>query len=376
MAADTGSIITYWGGLCLSLFICAGAQKAEVTSQKKKLIWAALIALPLSLIAGLRYGVGTDYFPYLNKFYTYMQEPFTQCFHVSEPGFFLLVKILLTLGFNQFWVFGMIEFITLFLVSYCLLEKKEQLSIPLGFFIYYLLFYHISLNIMRQCLAVSILLFGIVKLQRDQWKPYIVCFLIAATIHTSAYLGIYFLIIYFIDQKRKTAIMASSGDWWVISVKQLIYYTVIFLSPLFLTSVVNTILKFSAFEKYRHYMHTDRAGFGNEWIINTILLFVPIFVMYWGEIRKNWELRMLTDFMLLHVPLMCFSSMGNWTSRLLLYTQALLVLYLPGLAHNDKKTSNKYLFLGYFLILIIIEYVVKILIRNYSETFPYYSIFG
>jgi len=109
----------------------------------------------LTVVAGFRYGVGTDYFHYVDYFY--------QGFLANaEPGFLYLSVGLAELGFNSQALFVVISTLTMFFlyngIAYFL--KNDYTNKPVFYFIMIIFFYFPSFNVIRQILASSIILYA------------------------------------------------------------------------------------------------------------------------------------------------------------------------------------------------------------------------
>ena len=67
---------------------------------------------------------------------------------------------------------------------------RDKLSVPLAMLVYYFLFYNITLNILRQSLALAIMTAAIANLAKNRNKQFFVLWLIASLTHSSALLTI------------------------------------------------------------------------------------------------------------------------------------------------------------------------------------------
>ena len=149
-----------------------------------------LSALPLFLIAALRYGVGTDYF------YTYV--PYFNLLEAGidpkdkEPLFKLLNHIIIFFNGSSQWVFVFCGLMFTYL-SYSQIFKDSPypwLSILL---LLGMTYYFISLNAVRQMIGASILLYSIRFIESKSLKKFLLCVLAAAGFHYSCSL---FIVVY------------------------------------------------------------------------------------------------------------------------------------------------------------------------------------
>lgn len=132
------------------------------------------------LVSALRYNVGTDYPNYIYIFDNlYLYE-----FGVLEPLYYWLNQGIMLLGIDKQWLFVITSFISTFFIY-----KTASYYNQKGWFIlFYLLFlYFISLSIVRQLTAVSIMIYGIHHLLNNNNRKFILSMLFAAGFHYSAF---------------------------------------------------------------------------------------------------------------------------------------------------------------------------------------------
>mgnify|MGYP003290633642 CR=1 FL=1 len=163
--------IVYFG----LLFIMVGLGKLSCKISKKRINgeiknvvnkknwkYCLLAVFIFSVVMGLRYGVGVDFFTYgyaYDLFLKYGLGGYTE-YSTFEPGFSLLMMVLAVMKMPAPVFYGVVAFLQLFFLS--LILKKQKFLIP------YLFFAFISTglildyaNIMRQALAISIGLYSI-----------------------------------------------------------------------------------------------------------------------------------------------------------------------------------------------------------------------
>ena len=148
--------------------------------------------LLLSIILGLRYGVGVDYFSYEQMYesqkwssiydgnieYIFSTIYFI-CFHLGTP--YHVVQILLNLIF--------------FFFIYKTFEKRRLIFPWVIIFIFFTGFLFQYLNIQRQAIAFSILLYSLQFIEKRHLLNFLLCIVFASGFHYSALL---FLPIYYI----------------------------------------------------------------------------------------------------------------------------------------------------------------------------------
>lgn len=156
-------------------------------NKESRIISLIMLSLIFSLVFGMRWEFGTDYPSYLRIFIQNDTE-----IYKSEWLFKFINDTFYDLKIHYWVYFGVIAFIQVFLLFYSL-KKEAYLWVFLILSLFGGLFFFDWMNGMRQELASCIMLFGtnfIIK--RDPLK-YLICIIIAAGFHVSAFL---FLIVY------------------------------------------------------------------------------------------------------------------------------------------------------------------------------------
>ncbi len=169
-------------------------------NQRRRTFFAFIItsvglAIP-SLIAGWR-GCGTDTIEYLRAYRWITDTDWDKLFEsrtlFDESGHLFLTKLLTYSEHIRlyFLVYGFLTVYPVYLVSL----KFNKTNIALVMFVFYLGFFVTSLNIMRQYLALSLVVFSLPFVFEKRFKPFILCVLLASMFHLSALISIpiYFL---------------------------------------------------------------------------------------------------------------------------------------------------------------------------------------
>ena len=141
--------------------------KVEEKTDNKLLIFvskAVAILFP-AIIAGIRYDVGTDYKgvyePLFEEILSGKQE-----FRLRsiEVGYILLNKLVIWLGGNFNFLMFLTSLITIVPIYLGLQHYKDKINTTFAFFLFMLLFYQKSFNLVRQMMAVAIVFFGFIYL--------------------------------------------------------------------------------------------------------------------------------------------------------------------------------------------------------------------
>lgn len=193
---------------------------SKVHNKRIKKFMFLLVIFPFWFISAFRYDVGTDYFNTYVKYYEHTKlgwKPYR-----TEPLFQLLNNVLVRLNCNVVWLFIITSFIFLFFVFLIIFKYSKNYIVSIIVFFVSSIFFN-SLNNVRQYLALSIALYGV--LNNNKIKK-IIFIIVASMIHLSACL---LIIIVFIKQfklnKRRYGIISILMAILSPFVCVFIYYT-------------------------------------------------------------------------------------------------------------------------------------------------------
>ncbi|MEC2159783.1 EpsG family protein [Virgibacillus halodenitrificans] len=161
------------------------------------IIFALLSFLALSILSGLRFDVGTDFFSY----YNYIDRISTVNIVNNEYGLWLLGLFIDSINApNQLFII-----VTSFLVVLLIfLPIKKESSYPeiSILLLFGLGFYFTSLNIVRQYLAIALIFYATIYYIKDRKKLFVLFVFIATLFHTTAVIAFSFLFLYKMRNSR------------------------------------------------------------------------------------------------------------------------------------------------------------------------------
>lgn len=156
-------------------------------ASKQNKWWAVVVALIIySIIFGLRYGVGVDFFGYLNIYEKFrlsggdilLREDF-------EEGFLFIIKQLGYRNIHYGWFFGIIAFLQIFLVFYSV--KKDKYIYPFLVITFFLGCSWLNFaNGLRQILVMCLFFVSLRYATNKQFIWYYLFLCLAVLFHTSA----------------------------------------------------------------------------------------------------------------------------------------------------------------------------------------------
>lgn len=150
-------------------------------------IWIYLMILIYSIVFGLRYGVGYDFFSYLNAYETLQKWWNNDIIDRFEIGFAAIMRLLTKLNCDSSVFFGVVAFLQLFFSILAFRHEKRLLQCII--FVFILGGTAITYaNGLRQVLAVGLWIFSVRYIVERRPVIHYAILLIAFTMHKSAIL--------------------------------------------------------------------------------------------------------------------------------------------------------------------------------------------
>ena len=356
-------------------------------SRFKKFLLLIAILIP-AIVAGMRADtIGTDVRTYIEplQYFAASSNKFSEYINYNgllfngeyllrfEKGYLSLIYLCSRIDKSLFLTFFVSEFIILGTLIIGLYEfnKKYPLSLCLGFFIFLTFFYNLSFNLSRQCIAIFILFFGFNFLIRNEWVKYIIAVLIAMLFHNSAFIGIFFLLIYyFLADKVK-----DKSNFFTNTELKVLIITVISLVVVLMPSLIKHIFSSTIFNTYLNYIPDSIHLSMRQLIIK--LPFLIIILMEWKNMEKNPLRYFFITIALLDILLSQFSGQSSFATvseygaRISWYTSAFYIYSVPNALNSDSNKNRKIILMLGLVIFLSIYWYYFTVILNYNDTFPY-----
>ena len=183
---------------------------------KNKKIYAYILSITavliLSAFAGIRdYNVGTDnsfyilpgYLQakrYVGDFSNYMKSDIYQL----EPLYLILSYITARFFHSPHIIMFVLSFLTNLFIYLGIIKLRNFYSVSFAWMAYCLLYFNISLNMMRQSVSIAIIFYVLSDIENKiSWKKTIFFFLFASLIHISGLIGFFFYIVRLLFTSRK-----------------------------------------------------------------------------------------------------------------------------------------------------------------------------
>ena len=334
-----------------------------------KFLFTVIAILLPSILAGLRdYSIGTDvelygniWFKnacYANDYFEYVQHAMLGSIGI---GYSTLNYIVAMFTDNAHWFYFILNLITNSFVYFGLRRNRDICSIPVGYIVYYFIFYGIFLNALRQSVAVVIVFWGFYYIRNNNLIKYILTVILASMFHSTALIAIVlYAIHWFVNMKNSSTrrsilivcLAAVSLEFWNIV----------------------TVLSKYGFISDRYSIYGNNLSSGGGFIIRIIFYGFFCFVLYFlANYSSNSLLE--NDFKIYNVISVLFSvlSARNAQSvRIVMYYDIFLIYYFSYILKNNLIVKrNKAGFKIIMIVLLILYWIVVFGIRKSDQIVPY-----
>lgn len=257
-----------------------------------------------------------------------------------ERGFLLLNKFM-----SFFWSTsrGYIV-LTSILMMWLLKRYVEQYSEDkiFSYILYIMLgYYGMSFNIIRQMLAVLVLLQSLEYIRNRNFKKFICIYLIAVMVH---YTAVVFIILYFI---------------YPIKINKLYIGICLFISIcnlLFASKLLTMLIKvFPRYENRYSAIMTSEEGYKL-----LIVYFLLVLSILFFKVQTQYKYKIFCHMILITLVLQSLSTGFALFVRVVVYFSISLIIIIPSLFFRDKNQKILEKIIFYTLILVFYCYVLKV----------------
>ena len=357
----------------ISCYSLVGLLLYNFEKQKNQKLVIFICIMILSLLAGFRdVSIGTDVRIYANGVYlaaskvSSVKQLIDFLFHSSLhtgneiESAYLFVSFIGSKVFKS--LFGPLFLTSLIInagVFMGLYRIKEHLSYNIAIMVYCFMFYQQTYNMMRQWMAMGVLIFGIRYIYDRKLIKYLITLLVAMLFHKSAFIGIsLYLIALYMEKPR---------NWWrQASVVAGVVLGVVFFQPIVLALTSSGILT----TKYLKYALGNSLSFFWKELAIRAPAIVLCAVLYkpmkkTDEHHAFWFIIMLIDAAIsqLHSIMDFATRIGGyfWVSRMIEMSMACKIGY------RIHRSLSKCLVMSY----VILYWFVMYIYFGFGDTYPY-----
>ncbi len=363
-----GTIIIYGTSFGLSILLCNLYQNKKSIKDNKKLykIFPFICIFPVVVIATVRYGVGTDYFTYVD-IYSDVASRFSISLifnYYQEPMNIIMYYLSSVLFGGSTGMFFLFSFITSYFIFKGIENFKSTLSMPFAFFIFFMTYYLISYNAMRQMVAVSIIFYAYKYIMQRNLKSYLLFIIIAMLFHSTSFIAVSFYFIFPTEKNKEAS-----------KIKSIIFYIFILISP-FIMEILTLIIfyiieKYGIYNKYANLINRQANVYYLLYII-PILLFILFFRN--KLLKINYKYEILIKMMFLQIPLQFIGNYIAFADRLSLYVSISQVVLIPIILFNIRNKEDKIIATTLMIIWYIFYHAFMFIVLGSNGVYPYQSI--
>lgn len=384
-----------WIYLIAFVLSCLLIKIATSTNDKRIFYLFSVIGILLPcVLAGVRADtIGTDVRVYVEpmveaaKQSTNIADFFTKRWYVSwrykspkdyEIGYTLIVYFI-TKVFNSLpTVLFVIHLIILVPLYEGLLYFKEKIPVWFGLLVFYLLYFNLSLNMMRQWIAMAILLYALRYLIKNDVKKYAVAVAIGLLFHISAIIGvmIYFIFRYTTRQQCVSQYYKIGNYVVDASINKAYVILIIGMFVLMGLNIVTLLARLVGLSDYIYYIS------GSIYFVpNQLLVRAPIAVLFLLNYRWVANQDELAPFWLSMIFLDLVSSqltsISAYSFRISTLFSEYVIISVPLMIASVPRKGGMRTLMRLILLCYLIFYwwYFYVYIGNHA-TVPYISIFN
>lgn len=354
--------VIYFGAVLLTTY---GFYSADNLRSGKKYIVSVLIAIGIPVfVAGFRYSVGSDYFPYINGFNLIKVGGQVRWSNV-EVGYVFLNTVLVRMGLPPQSIMFATSLLTMSFITKSLIDKRDEISLGYGALAFMLLFYLSTFNVIRLMIASSIFLYNIINIERRDLFRFVIFTFLAASFHTSA--------------------LVTFPVYWVFGIKDLennmvkniTIFAIVGLGIIFFNPILGAIIQVTNMNYYRQYI-----GFSGNPIsvaFNVLILYSPMVIpgcMLFNKLKDlNNSFHIYYSLTVIGVIIKVLSIFQqSYVDRISIYFLIPSIVLIPLYLKLFKKDNN-ILYSAAMIIYMIIYFVYTYFIIKDHGTVPYQWIF-
>lgn len=334
--------------------------------------WSFVALLIPCVLAGLRDpSIGTDVQVYLQQLFDLANRDISfsdyqmsswwngwkYCYPSDyELGFSFLVWSVTAITHSFPVLMFAIQAVTIIPVYLGLLRLNQEAPLWLGMAVYYFMYFNSTLNVMRQWIAMGILIFALGYLFKDKKIKYIFCVVAAMAFHTTALFGFAILALY-------VYLINCKG-----SIKRPLIVAIIAAGSLLFVPTFSSLIPLIGLGDYTVYL-------GRIYLLpNQLLLRAPALVLliyYW---RKGGNPGLACFFFGMLCFEMAFSQLASaepQSARIAYYFAIISIYYVPIIASAAKSQSTKLFIVSCVSMYCLIFWIYTYVISGASETVPY-----
>lgn len=326
--------------ICSSIFVSFSKDKGAVLVSK--CITFNLIFIP----AAFRYGIGADYFDYVDMFNGISNGNYEQI----ELGWRYLNLIVYKLGGSAQFLIALVAFLSLFFLFVEVEDEKWFIYAPICIVMIYMWMF----TTLRQMLAMSMVFCGVQRVKKNKYVYALILFFLSFFIHKSVVMYIpIFCFCFFIRFKPFTAVI--------------LYFITIVVTNFYFTSINNILFNLIGMGQYSNYLTSDWIDGTDPGMGRFIRYLVHSVMLFFFPVDNDKEKSALLTLFLLYCMIDCYSLNIQIINRV---SRGIIFLFMPLMWEVWKFKP-----LRQIRIFIYVVCFLLLFLRNYNGA-EYISIFN
>ena len=405
-------MVTYLAIIIISTALAFISKIVEERTKNKKLVILLDIIVVLfpSIIAGIRYNVGTDYAGvYKPIFDELVNGHLEERRRNIEIGYILINKLVIFLHGN----FNIVMFICSLITNSCiyagLKHYKDKINVPLGLFFFMVIFYQKSFNLVRQMMSIAIIFYGFkyLDIKNDEkmyenekykkkylekgkniekYKPrykhskeyikyfainyikYFICVIIATLFQRTS------LVMLIVPFVREIYVNPKP----VFQVLKVLSFVLLLAIILNFDTIGKLLSNIESLEYYALYFSKTKAsGLSIAYFIRILPVIVPFFFMI-KKTNQDKQMSLIFSMNIIGAILLLLGYLtSTYGERLALFFSIFQIVLFPYYIRNFK--NNKILFVLSIIALVSVNLAIwfyDYIYKKRDETVPYRTIFS
>lgn len=299
--------------------------------------------------------VGTDTANYIHGFNLIASQDFESIFSIVrwEIGYTLLNKLISLVSNNSQAIIIVTSFFILFFMIYAI--KKFSTNVVFSLYLFITLYYYFaSFNLIRQFIAIAILLVGYEFIKERSFWKFLLTVIIASLFHQSALIFIMLYFLYGIRLNAKKIILIIFGFVFLI-------YSFDILIKFFL----------KLFPYYQVYLDTayfEGAGLLVPLISASILLF-GLFIKVTNSTDKEFDFLLII--MALSLLIGIFSMKVSLFNRFGYYTNIFNILFIPKAITSVREKKLRIIYYYVVFSITMAYFLIRFVVEGWHGVTPY-----
>lgn len=364
--SNFGSLIFY-----LCVFLLSAALMYYGQKRNNKIITGLSLAIPV-IIASLRYNVGTDYVNYVTIYNNVSGLSLGQFLTDStlgiEIGFYTLIKLSELISNNSLFLFAISSFLTI--LFFHLGVVRYRLKHPaLVYLLFLLIIFPLTLNVVRQGIAISICFYALAFIIEGKPKKYFFWIIMASLFHTTS---LFLLPIYFL---RKIIKNQKKNLYLLFFLKMAAVSIGVYLLLPYMFELLATI---PSFEKYEKYQTLVAEGNNYTLYLQFIVLLIIIALSRWTILKDN-VMNIYFYFLFFAILELVFTTLGfssAFIKRIALYFSFFSLILLTNTIDIFSDKLGRFIMYFFIIIYGILYFYLAYYQLGQADIIPYRLVVG